>query len=678
MIMGSSTAPYPLQSQPWQSSSSATPSTNLDLSAATPATTTVHDVQIVPLVAPTPSCSPTPNVVVIDLYTTLTIPDYSLYYSTPIESFRPTFLALPDGSLISQPFIADQKWSNAWLFVYGSLTMLFLYNSVIAGSYIRRVKVKNKSLFWLLFVSQILALAAPVSEVVGAFDFTASCTTVGVTRKIALMSSYSLLMTGVLGFKAYRCLSDTRVVPAILAPLRLAMLCLLGITLSRYRGVRGLSGGCEDGAPSKLLLVVIILQCVESLFICGCFCYAYYTSSRTPADQARLSIRTSAEDRPDSGMPPNKETTEPNPPRRGWWDYVPDGSPYQLPLQPINLMPQGAWQRFSIWMREIQYWRSSPPNYAFQRKPSLPGIHPIPQPPRPPSNASSNTLPSPVARSRSQDAGLAYDPTSPPSVSAIRRFIEKVPRMASFRQMLRNELFFTALITGFYMVVSVIMVVGIHKDIYLTSEGWILLDWVLISLLTMYSFNRVVRRNEEEAILQHPSAWDPIYRAELEAAKAFRQTSARRAWSPVSVVTQWRPRRRDGSTSNPFGSTRATERPLDHVSSLQLGSRSFSLSRRFSSSTTTSYLSSEDPTVDSIRRASRWDSAVVLPSPDLGDYSCSDVSTPLSDSEGIVRRPATAPAASWSRRDEGRRTSSQLEGDWKPPDPRYYHSENLT
>lgn len=52
-------------------------------------------------------------------------------------------------------------------------------------------------------------------------------------------------------------------------------------------------------------------------------------------------------------------------------------------------------------------------------------------------------------------------------------------------------------------------------------------------MLTMHSFDRVVRRHEQEAILQHPSTWDPMYRAELEASRALRQDRARRVVSTV-------------------------------------------------------------------------------------------------------------------------------------------------
>lgn len=66
----------------------------------------------------------------------------------------------------------------------------------------------------------------------------------------------------------------------------------------------------------------------------------------------------------------------------------------------------------------------------------------------------------------------------------------------------------------------------------------------------MKSFGRVVRRHEREAILQHPSAWDPVYRAELEASHAFARGRSRRAYSPISVVS--RVPRRAHTIADPF------------------------------------------------------------------------------------------------------------------------------
>lgn len=99
-------------------------------------------------------------------------------------------------------------------------------------------------------------------------------------------------MTGILGTKAYRCLNSSRVVLLILAILRLAILALMGLDLAQYQGRRRLSGqtelmlkfhfvscsylielftgSCVSVERSKVVPVTIVLQAVESLFICGC------------------------------------------------------------------------------------------------------------------------------------------------------------------------------------------------------------------------------------------------------------------------------------------------------------------------------------------------------------------------------------------------------------------------
>lgn len=49
-------------------------------------------------------------------------------------------------------------------------------------------------------------------------------------------------MTGILGYKAYRCLNSSRFVLAMLSVLRLAMVALLIVSLSRLNVPRRLSG----------------------------------------------------------------------------------------------------------------------------------------------------------------------------------------------------------------------------------------------------------------------------------------------------------------------------------------------------------------------------------------------------------------------------------------------------
>lgn len=116
------------------------------------------------------------NKVVINLSTALVIPDYSLYYNGPAESFQPTYYALDDGSLITPPFIEDLAGANVSLLVTGMLTMLFVRNIIVSGDYLRRGKVKNKTLFYVLFLSQILAPVSLVPLIMSYFNQFLNCT----------------------------------------------------------------------------------------------------------------------------------------------------------------------------------------------------------------------------------------------------------------------------------------------------------------------------------------------------------------------------------------------------------------------------------------------------------------------------------------------------------------------
>lgn len=129
------------------------------------------------LQVPTPSCStnPTPNRVVIQLTTALAIPNYSRFYNTPIQSFHPSYRALDDGSLVASPFAADIASSNMTLLLLGVLTTLFIRNLLVSGDYLRRGKVKKKSLFYVLFISQILAPICFIPILVGFFNPHLNC-----------------------------------------------------------------------------------------------------------------------------------------------------------------------------------------------------------------------------------------------------------------------------------------------------------------------------------------------------------------------------------------------------------------------------------------------------------------------------------------------------------------------
>lgn len=57
-------------------------------------------------------------------------------------------------------------------------------------------------------------------------------------------------MTGILGYKAYRCLDSSRIVLAILVVLRVTMIVLMGVSLSRLKVSRRLSGWWLVTIPS--------------------------------------------------------------------------------------------------------------------------------------------------------------------------------------------------------------------------------------------------------------------------------------------------------------------------------------------------------------------------------------------------------------------------------------------
>lgn len=130
-----------------------------------------------PLAATTPRPTPcTPPEVVIVLSTTVIIKDYPLYYSpTPISSFRPTWRALPDGSLIAPPYDQDFLNANLNLFVLGAVAAVFIRNILASVSYLRRGKVKKKTLFYLLLFSQLLAPLSLIPVIISYFWDGLSC-----------------------------------------------------------------------------------------------------------------------------------------------------------------------------------------------------------------------------------------------------------------------------------------------------------------------------------------------------------------------------------------------------------------------------------------------------------------------------------------------------------------------
>lgn len=144
--------------------------------AITPSPTQLPLTALWPRAEPTSSSCST-NTLVVQLSTALVIPDYNRFYApTPIESFVPSYTSVPDGSLITPPYTQDILDSNLSLLVTGALAMVFTRNIIVSGDYLRRGKVKKRSLFYVLFLSQILSPLAFIPVISSYFSHRLHCT----------------------------------------------------------------------------------------------------------------------------------------------------------------------------------------------------------------------------------------------------------------------------------------------------------------------------------------------------------------------------------------------------------------------------------------------------------------------------------------------------------------------
>lgn len=165
--------------------------------------------------------------------------------------------------------------------------------------------------------------------------------------------------------------------------------------------------------------------------------YAVWKSSKSPVDQARLSLHPSFDGKEsDSESGIQRKESEDTAPRRGWWDYVPEIQQYSSST--LEQVPQASSRLFP---RFWEWWESEevPPSVAIQRKPSLPGDQPISQPPRVSIVSGGSGGPPRLSKTSFSIARRAHDSVMVPSTSAMRRLITRVPGVEAFRKMLKNE-----------------------------------------------------------------------------------------------------------------------------------------------------------------------------------------------------------------------------------------------
>ncbi|KII93201.1 hypothetical protein PLICRDRAFT_35385 [Plicaturopsis crispa FD-325 SS-3] len=459
--------------------------------------------------------SPTslPNQVDIQLSTTINIPNYTRYYHQPIESFRPTYVALQDGSLVAPPFLVDMRNASIHLAITGAMLLVFARNTVVSAEYIRRAKVKRKTLFYLLFVSQFLGVVSSIPTIVGYFDQSTNCVYVNAITTIAAALSLGILITGILGVKAYRCLNNSRIVLVMLTLFRTSSTVLTILDLVTVPGEKRLTGDCCRGGAKGFLAVFVIIQCLESAFICGCFVVALWRSRGKPSVRGRISIQLSMADDNDATAE-GGDTVD----RRGWWDYIPKASG-DADARSVNGPPDGIISRISE--------KRPPAATLHAHQPSLPSTLHESHPPRPTTVRISEATDTPSERRRESSPARAPSPTSSTRLSRL------MPRMVVFREVMRDELCYTTFITACFVVALVLAVIGISMLTGLSS--WIGVTWIIISVFAMHSFSRVIRRHEHDALLQHPSAWNNVPPPRLSEKAHPQEGRLRGLRSPMSI-----------------------------------------------------------------------------------------------------------------------------------------------
>jgi len=415
----------------------------------------------------TPSPTAPVDQVVVELSTTVLIPDYARFYAQiPLNSFEPRYTSLPDGTLASSAFLDDLRSSYTSLLVVALVGSVALRNILVCVDYLRRANFKRRMLFYLLLSSQILSLGlAPF--IASYFNSSLDCTAVlgvaGGSTGIAL----ALLMSGILGLKAYRCLDSSRVVLFILIALCGASTSFLILHLASLTGVRRLSGGCSSVSSNpQFIRIYVLIQLLHSFFLCCCFFYAVWKSRASPAFRGRLSVRVSLDDFPGVNF------DKPSPAK--WWNtLLGRGNGTNIPPALDIPTPTASDAPTRTTNSAASRPRRSP-GLAFWR----------------------NNVSDPIMEEPLVDKDASQPRPRPTSL------LRLIPRVELFHDVMKDELLYTTTIMVTTVVLAVLVVLGVNIENSLDLPSWLSVNAAIVSLLVIDSFGRVVRRHEREALLQ--------------------------------------------------------------------------------------------------------------------------------------------------------------------------------
>lgn len=525
-----------------------------------------------------PLSTATRTVGIIPFTTTLTVDIFPTPRPIDLDAYLPAYATVSDGSLITPLYSQSSLNQHMHIFITGALLMLFIRNILVSIDYLRRTSSRDRTLFWLLLFSQMWGPVKLIPTAAGFFSRGTNCRAIQIISYSALEISYSILVTFILGMKAYRCLKRSKVVLVVIGILQLAAYVVFLIGLPRTTVSRELSGDCTSTSSSPFISLAVMLQFIESGFIFCCFLYAFIKSSRRSATQGRMSIALSSAHGATLEVPapvPRKSAEATLTPglgeKRGWWDYVPDnhvgvgvggpgGPGFGSSNNPTNTQetvddahahPVERWRQrivSTIWKRTdapavgSQPVSPGPGPSAAPRKSSIHTDEPIPHP-----NRASFGMSTEKRRAEAQPAadrmpelalvdsrtGLATGVESARTGSGARSRgksskatkvvgerrrlsgMMRMPKMMLLRAVMKDELFYTAMITLSCVISTIGLVLGAAQNkIVFASSVWLDINWAIVSLLVMRSYAQVIARQERDAILQDPSAWNVVLRTD--------------------------------------------------------------------------------------------------------------------------------------------------------------------
>ncbi|KIK71146.1 hypothetical protein GYMLUDRAFT_66353 [Collybiopsis luxurians FD-317 M1] len=483
-----------------------------------------------PRTTPAPSTDSYPTTVVVKLETTLLIPNYPLYYPTPVADFSPNYLALPDGSLVTAPYRSDLIQANAVLLLLSILSTIFLRNVFVSGNYIRRIKVRQKILFFCLFASQVMAFAGLVPKSVSYLTshLSSSCTSVMLVLDLAATLSIITIMSGIIGFKAYKCLDHSILVFMILSVLTVGAAGVSIVDVITLRAAPRLSGSCARNDNLRWIKIFMMIQLAQSLFSCCCFLYAVWKSRHSPVARDRISIQLSMDFQPPEHQPHRDRLNSTQ------------SHKSSKPISPLTPAPPSA-GRFKKTSAEAVLLEADSRQGTIREGSVSPlSSQSLGFQPRRMARGESETLPRPL--SSGPPASLA-----PTTFSRISHYMPEL-----FRKVMQDELLYTTIITSCSSVVAVVAVVGVASEDELSFMGWMCLYWGATSILATHSLGRAVSRHEREALLQaaalHHRRWDP---------DRFRATVVNRSANNLDIFSSARMRRMTSGDDSMFSDTQA-------------------------------------------------------------------------------------------------------------------------